>query len=170
MRFGRTVSNNNMVSQQLRGVRSLALALTLIGSRAAGFGSDGVLSGRVLDQNGEPIPGALVLVEMSGQQLRVSATTDHQGTYSFEPLEVGEYSIRARHAGFRTVSLGQLRISPGARLTWSPRMAVAQLGMEEPRLSELVGGLKRDGHVVTGATVCIMEAHGSWRLCRAPIA
>ena len=55
MRFGRTVSNNNMVSQQLRGVRSLALALTLIGSRAAGFGSDGVLflrtsgGGRVLD-------------------------------------------------------------------------------------------------------------------------
>jgi hypothetical protein len=151
MRFGRTASINNMVRERLRGLRIVALALALMGAQAEGFGSDGGLSGRVLDQNGEPIPGAVVSVQdRSGQKPSTNATTDHQGAYSFERLEVGEYSIRAQHAGFRTVSLGLLRISPGATLTWNATMGVAQLGMA--RSSDLTGGLKRDGRLVSNGT------------------
>jgi protocatechuate 3,4-dioxygenase beta subunit len=151
-----------------RSLRSYQLiyTLALIGNSALALGPAAHLSGRVLDQNGEGLPGATVSVSAASDRENVRYTlSDSEGRYSFADLGAGDYSVRARHEGFRTVSLELVRLPPGTAATWEPRLAVAQVGMEDPQPSELVGTLTAGGRVVPGATVCLLQAEGTWRLC-----
>ncbi len=71
----------------------------------------GALSGRVTDQSGAAVPGAMVVVENLGTDVRQSVETNHTGLYRFPVLTPGSYSVTARLMGFRDVQgLVQVRV------------------------------------------------------------
>ncbi len=55
----------------------------------------GNLKGRVIDHNGEPIPGAVIEL-YKGKYLRSKSTTNVNGTYYFENIPALRYKLIAR--------------------------------------------------------------------------
>lgn len=54
------------------------------------------LSGKVLDQNKDPLPN----VSLIFQEISVSTVTDDKGNYYFSILHVGEYHLKVNHPGY----------------------------------------------------------------------
>jgi hypothetical protein len=63
----------------------------------------GALGGRVTDQSGAVVPGAVVLVRNLATGVTLSAEANHAGLYRFPALMPGSYSIAASLKGFRDV-------------------------------------------------------------------
>lgn len=76
------------------GVFSLILA-ALAGNV---FSQDGKLTGKVLDQAGQPLASATVLV-YEGDRVRHGVITDDDGIYSVNPIQPGTYKVEARYLG-----------------------------------------------------------------------
>jgi len=62
--------------------------------------SQGTIEGTVTDTNGDPIQGATVTVDETGD----SATTDSSGFYEITSVESGEKTVTASASGYSTVS------------------------------------------------------------------
>ncbi len=64
---------------------------------------DGVIAGRLVDQNGQPVAGVVVYLfrsENGSEQGVRSAVTDADGNYSFSNLADGEYRLEPNMTGF----------------------------------------------------------------------
>lgn len=88
---------------------TLVVFVLCVGSAAAQ--SSGEIQGKVVNDKGEGIPFANVVVYRSGV-LQTGATTDFDGKYSVPALEPGTYDVEASYVGLKkrltgiTVSLG----------------------------------------------------------------
>src|ERR1035438_7237938 len=80
---------------------TVATVLLLAGSvMAAGFS----VSGRVLDAQGYPVPGATVQLAGPQSSLTEQTKTNEQGRFEFQATSSGDYVIRAAAAGFEAVA------------------------------------------------------------------
>jgi hypothetical protein len=64
---------------------------------------DGLLVGRVVDEQGDPVPGATVVIAEKTLELlknQRSTTTDASGTFRFEGLEMVEFVVQAQKSGY----------------------------------------------------------------------
>ena len=59
-------------------------------------GTDGTIRGKVLDVNGEPLPGVQVFIPETGW----GANTDLDGNYIILNVQVGTYEVRASMIGY----------------------------------------------------------------------
>ena len=88
-------------------------------SSAASIGSIGKLSGKILglvsDATGVPQMGASVLLLNQQDRLCERALTDEKGSFSFDGLAAGVYSIRVSLASFSPVSKSKIFVQPGLR-------------------------------------------------------
>ena len=66
------------------------------------YAQDGKLSGKVTNQNGEPLPFTTVIV-FEGDLVRYGTQTDESGTYSIQPISVGTYRVEFRYVGAKQV-------------------------------------------------------------------
>ena len=80
--------------RRLAGWIAFAVLTYAAGRPLAGQG--GIVSGRVLDSTGAPLPRALVSIEAIGAR----ATTDEQGRYELRGVPAGTYSLRVRLLGY----------------------------------------------------------------------
>ncbi len=83
--------------------RYLAAALALVlaaFSPAFAQGTNGLIEGSVLDQQGLALPGVVVTATNTSTGLSRSATTDAAGTYRIGGLPVGVYEVKAALTGF----------------------------------------------------------------------
>jgi iron complex outermembrane recepter protein len=78
--------------------RALCATAVLLFTSSAVVAQDGTLSGRVTRDTGEPMGGALVLLE----ELRRDVRTAADGTYRFENVPPGEYHASVRAEGYST--------------------------------------------------------------------
>src|SRR5579871_1846792 len=85
------------------GVRRLALPfICLILSAGHVFaGVTASISGTVKDPSGAALVGVTVTATNTGTDLKQTQTTNGQGFYSFQSLPLGNYTIEARHPGFK---------------------------------------------------------------------
>ncbi len=60
--------------------------------------TDGKLAGKVLDQNGDPLPSATVIV-YEGNLVKHGSITDDKGVFSIQPVAPGMYRVEARFLG-----------------------------------------------------------------------
>jgi hypothetical protein len=90
----------------------LAVLASGVGLRAQNVVLTGALSGRVTDQSGAVVPGALVVVQNLETGVQQSAGTNYTGLYRFPVLMPGSYSLRASFKGFRDVQ-GLVRVLVG---------------------------------------------------------
>ncbi|HNV97865.1 MAG TPA: carboxypeptidase regulatory-like domain-containing protein, partial [Chitinophagales bacterium] len=88
---------------------ALVVLVLCVGSAAAQ--SSGEIQGKVINEKGEGIPFANVVVYKNGV-LQTGASTDFDGKYSVSALEPGTYDVEASYVGLKqkltgiTVSLG----------------------------------------------------------------
>lgn len=94
-------------------VRNSVSILALSGLMAAGFialpaSAQEILSGRVVDANGAPLPGARVSVPATG----LSTATDRQGEFTFPSIPSGEAVVSIEYLGFPSATR-RLEIAAG---------------------------------------------------------
>ncbi len=71
------------------------------------------ISGRVVDQQGASVPGALVAVRQTDTNVRLDTTTDAEGRFRFPYLRLGPYELRVTLDGFKE-SRRELSLSVGS--------------------------------------------------------
>lgn len=67
---------------------------------AAGSPEEGLIKGRILDNEGNPLPGAMVVLDSDRQ----SAVTDIDGYYTFSNISTGNHSLKVSYIGFLPAS------------------------------------------------------------------
>lgn len=93
-------------------LRKLLLSsIFLLAGLVGAYAQTGKLTGKVLDQEGEPIHYATVIVR-EGELVRYGAQTDASGFFTINPVDPGIYSVEARYFG-ASVSLGEVPVKPG---------------------------------------------------------
>ena len=85
--------------------------------------STGSLHGQVADPSGAIIPGASVVLSGNGKTL--SATSGGSGTYSFNSLPPGHYTITTTIEGFTPYQLQDLSIATGQNKTLNISLSLA---------------------------------------------
>ena len=77
----------------------------------------GAITGTVLDQQNEPLPGAVVTITSPNLMGSRESVADAQGQYRFPALPPGEYTVKAQLQGFATSVQQNIRLSTTTRLT-----------------------------------------------------
>lgn len=102
-----------------------------------------VISGQVVQPNGEPMAGATVRVVHPGSSEPHDVTTDTSGAFEVDDLALDFYAVEATAEGFGPATV--IGVVPGG----APLRLVLQTG------KELQGTLERRGKAVSGGTVHI---------------
>lgn len=86
---------------KMKKAMSLMLGLQVAGLAvwAEGNPTDGLLKGRILDREKNPLPGAVVVLDGS----RRSVLADADGFYSFAGLAAGQHRLKVSYLGFQPV-------------------------------------------------------------------
>lgn len=80
------------------------VCFALLANAAAAQVPTGTISGRVLDQGGDPVPGATITVTSPSLQGERTVVTSMYGDYSIPLLPPGDYTVRVELSGFQTVN------------------------------------------------------------------
>jgi len=142
----------------LRNLGTLVLMLLLATPLAAVAQNTGKLSGRVVDDLGDPLPGANVVV--GGTQL--GAATDIDGNYFIIGIPVGEYPVTASFVGYQTQTVEGVQISSGYTTEQNFELGPQELGevtvtYERPIIQKDAIGAPR---VVTGEDIQNLPIRG----------
>ncbi|MEO6324704.1 MAG: TonB-dependent receptor [Thermoanaerobaculia bacterium] len=77
----------------------------------------GRIAGQVVDQDGQPLPGATVEAKNKGTGLTLSQTSDGRGGYRIVNLPVGTYDVKAALSGFRSQDRTNVVVTLGSAVT-----------------------------------------------------
>src|SRR5688500_9659894 len=104
----------------------MALVFALVGAGAASAQeTTGTLSGKLTDNQGLSVPGAMVTV--TGPQGAKTFTTDTDGRFNAPFLTPGTYSVRAELTGFKAVDITGVSVSLGQTTDVGIKMEVGGL-------------------------------------------
>jgi hypothetical protein len=125
----------------------LALVATVLASGSA-FAQTvtGTISGTVLDQQGQVVPGATVTVINEATNDTRAAVSDAQGNFLVTNLQPTLYTLRIALQSFRTLERKNIVLSAGERL------AISNLTLEIGNVGETVTVESRGTHVNTAET------------------
>src|SRR2546423_9158739 len=87
----------------------------------------GVITGRVIDQQGAAVPGATVTAKSPSTGFTRTETSDAEGVYRLTALPVGIYDVTAELQGFSTVSKKDVAVNIGQTQSVDFPMKVASL-------------------------------------------
>ena len=93
---------------------ALLLALVALLAVAPGVSAQTAgasLTGKVLDKDGAPLPGATVTATNKDTGLDRSTTSDSDGRFLLPSLPVGSYTVKAELQGFATVNVEDVRLN-----------------------------------------------------------
>jgi hypothetical protein len=90
-------------------------------------GTNGTISGRVLDQQGSAVPGATVTAKSAATGFTRSEVSDTEGVYRLSALPIGVYDVTAELQGFTTVSKKAVEVNVGQNQNIDFPLKVAQL-------------------------------------------
>ncbi len=116
-----------------------------------------VLQGRVVDESGAVVPGAVIRVRDDSTGFAVSVLTDLEGHYHIAAIPAGRYTVTAEASGFRTEIIEALDVDVGRTLVRNFVLVVGErsetvvVRAEVPLVDRASATV---GHVVTGQTPC----------------
>jgi iron complex outermembrane receptor protein len=107
--------------------RTLAAALSVLsllaGARIVrGQEITGAIAGRVTDEAGQPVAGALVMVQAQGGPRR-GAQVEGDGRYRVAGLPAGAYLVRVQAIGFRSAERPDVRLAAGEERVLDVRLS-----------------------------------------------
>jgi hypothetical protein len=107
----------------MRTVATVVLLLALFGLPAFADGPEtGVVSGRVVDASGQPLPG--VMVSLSGDRGSRSMVSTEGGTFQFALLPPGRYEVKAELEAFAPAQ-SAANVTAGGRVDLTLRMSLS---------------------------------------------
>ncbi len=102
----------------------LAIAVCISESPTWAQIDQGAIRGTVQDPSGGVVPGAKVTLTNEGTGLALETTTGNDGSYTFSPIKIGDYTVAVSKPGFQTVSQAHISVHANeqvkADLTLSP--------------------------------------------------
>lgn len=107
----------------------LGACLTLVVSSPAFAQQRGSISGKVLDPDGLPLPGATVTITEQKTGFTRTVVTAATGSYSIPNLEPGTYSLTVEMAGFAGMKQTDILLTAGAAIPLDLKLQVA--GVQE---------------------------------------
>ena len=84
--------------------RTLLLSILILvcsSSMALGQGTASRVTGTVSDEKGASVPGAAVTLTNEATQLSLTTETTDSGSYVFDSVQVGKYTITVERQGFK---------------------------------------------------------------------
>ncbi len=131
-----------------RGFPLALVAAMLLAGSASAFAQavTGTISGTIVDQQGQLIPGATVTIVNEATTDQRVAVSDAQGNFLVTNLQPSQYTLRVVLPSFRTLERKNIVLSAGERL------AVSNLTLEIGSVGETVTVESRGTHVNTAET------------------
>jgi len=128
-----------MTSRPLRPLL-IALLVTVFLSPALAQKQTGVISGRIVDKDGKPLPGATVSISSPALMGFGNYVTTNFGIFRFAGLKPGEYELRAEMPGFKSYIIPSIFVSLGktTKLTIRLEEAAAEEEITLPVASPVV--------------------------------
>lgn len=107
-------------------ILALAITAAMVSITVAGEPRVGILAGRVVDSQGEPIAGAYVTVPASGEDETRDVLTDESGHWRAPGVPIGYHEITAQRRGYsrgsqQSGSLSEGRVLQVESIVLSPR-------------------------------------------------
>src|SRR5690242_2048137 len=96
------------------GALGVALLVVTLSSVAVGQHIRGALQGTVDDPNGAVVQGASVTLRNVSTGAETTATTDERGSFNFQNLEAGTYSVTVEKTGFRKSVTTEVAVKVGS--------------------------------------------------------
>ncbi|MEO1254992.1 MAG: carboxypeptidase-like regulatory domain-containing protein, partial [Bacteroidota bacterium] len=97
-----------------------------------GNNTSGKITGKVVDENDEPLPGATVEVRNEASGARYGTVTNVNGVFEIPYVQIGDdYFISVRYTGFQEVNVSDVLVSLGKTTTLEIRLSEAELALEE---------------------------------------
>lgn len=107
-----------------RWLLSLCCVVLLVSALALGQGTTSRISGVVTDSSGAVVANATVTAVNEGTGATFATTTSSAGTFTFDLLQVGKYSIKTEAPGFKQfLSTGNV-VAIGAPTSVNPKLEV----------------------------------------------
>ncbi|WP_075340451.1 TonB-dependent receptor [Tenacibaculum agarivorans] len=121
---------------------ALIVALLFVVTTVLGQGvTSSSVSGKITDNNGEPLPGANVLLVHTPSGTKYGASTDFDGFFRISNMRVGgPYKVNISFVGFQTVETDGIFLSLG-----QTKKINLSLSEESNQLEEVVINAQRDG-------------------------
>jgi hypothetical protein len=94
----------------LTGSLAAAIAISCLAQSAQS------IQGLVEDSSGAVVPGAKVTMTNIGTGIARNAETNTAGLYSFPLVQVGNYSLKVEHQGFKTETVTNIRVETAAQV------------------------------------------------------
>ncbi|MBW8863054.1 MAG: carboxypeptidase regulatory-like domain-containing protein, partial [Acidobacteria bacterium] len=110
-----------------RKLSGAVVALLLTCATAFAQQTTGVITGRVVDQQGAAVPGVTVTAKSPSTGFTRTETSDAEGVYRLAALPVGLYEVTAELQGFSTVSKKDIEVNVGQTQSVDFPMKVAAL-------------------------------------------
>jgi Carboxypeptidase regulatory-like domain/TonB dependent receptor len=98
----------------LFGVLGVVLLLVTVSSIAVGQHIRGALEGSVNDANGALVQGAAVTLHNVATGVDTTATSDERGSFNFQNLEPGTYTLTVEKTGFRRSITKEVAVKVGS--------------------------------------------------------
>jgi Carboxypeptidase regulatory-like domain len=131
---------------KMRHLNVLVLFVLLLAADAAAQTTSGSMSGSVVDESGQVVPGAAVVIVNEATAEQREAVTNEVGAFVFAALTPGPYTIRAKMTGFKPLEVKGRVVQANNRLT------VGALKLEVGALTEEVSVSARGETVATTVT------------------
>ncbi len=111
----------------MRRAALLCLAVFVLALPAVAQQQAGSMSGTVVDNNKQPLPGVTVTLAGPAMQGTRVAVTDEQGRYRFVPVPAGQgYSVKFELSGFNTLDQSKVTVNLGRDTAINAEMALSQ--------------------------------------------
>ena len=127
------------------------------------------IAGRVMDQNGAIIPGAVVAATLIKTKTERTVVVDQQGRYKFIQLEPGTYSVRASFTNFATEEKTDLTTVAGQNVELDFSLKPAGVTAETIVVSPANAPEVDTTRTVVGGTIATREIEGLPVPTRSPL-
>ncbi len=105
----------------------VVLAVVSFGSVTTASGQSGKLAGQIVEESGEPLPGATAVVEGTS----LGAAADVNGDYTILRIPPGRYSVRFSIVGYQSMLVEDVQISSNQTTTLDATLSEAVIEGEE---------------------------------------
>src|SRR5882757_6447460 len=85
----------------MRNLSTQIILMLLLAAGGYAQNIDGSMAGRVIDQQGAAIAGAIVIATEPSRKVAVTVKTNEQGDFSIAGLQPGTYTVSVQAPGFK---------------------------------------------------------------------
>ena len=111
--LGEKIIFAHLLNHNLRGMKKILTLLTFLGSMTAAFAqSTGEIKGKIIDEKGEGLIGASVMIlDADGKNTGRGTVTDFDGNYTLTNLTAGKYNVKYSYVSYSSKIINGMIVS-----------------------------------------------------------